>query len=172
MSRGLRAVRISLTFQTARAWIMCAALIFLATPAAAVQPDEILSDPTLEARARALSTGLRCLVCQNQSIDESDAPLARDLRLLIREQLQQNRTDAQVLDFVVARYGDYVLLKPRLQGGTLVLWLAPFALLAGAGVYLYARRQRPVPAPDSLTQGEEQRLRALLKHTDSAKKSQ
>jgi len=118
-------------------------LVFLAlaAPALAVQPDEILKDPALEARARALSEQLRCLVCQNQSIDDSDAPLARDLRLLIREHLSRGETDAEVMDFVVARYGDFVLLKPRLTARTAILWASPFAvLLLGATMLLRRRR--------------------------------
>ena len=101
-------------------------LTLLAAPhAVAVQPDEILSDPALEARARALSKELRCMVCQNQSIDDSDAPLARDLRLLVRERLKAGDSDAQVIDFLVARYGEFVLLKPRFTSHTALLWLMP-----------------------------------------------
>ena len=117
------------------------AFLALAAPALAVQPDEILKDPALEARARALSEQLRCLVCQNQSIDDSDAPLALDLRLLILEHLSKGETDAQVMDFVVARYGDFVLLKPRLTARTAILWASPFAvLLLGAAMLLRRRR--------------------------------
>lgn len=111
------------------------------SPAFAVQPDEILKDPGLEARARALSSGLRCLVCQNQSIDDSDAPLARDLRILIRERLTAGETDAQVIGFVAARYGDFVLLKPRLTAKTALLWGAPFAVLMIAALFLFRRRK-------------------------------
>jgi cytochrome c-type biogenesis protein CcmH len=111
-------------------------------PAKAVQPDEILSDPALESRARALSEGLRCLVCQNQSIDDSNAPLARDLRILIRERLKAGDSDAQAIDFVVARYGDFVLLRPRFTPETWILWIGPFALLLIAGTFLYLRRRR------------------------------
>src|SRR6266508_2633369 len=96
-----------------------------ATVAVAVQPDEVLADPKLEARARALSRELRCMVCQNQSIDDSDAPLARDLRLLVRERIATGDSDGQVIDFLVARYGEFVLLKPRLERHTLLLWLLP-----------------------------------------------
>ena len=103
--------------------------LLLVTPAYAVQPDEILKDAKLEQRARDLSTGFRCLVCQNQSIDESDAPLARDLRILIRERLTRGDSDQQIKDFVVARYGDYVLLKPRLTARTAVLWATPFLIV-------------------------------------------
>jgi cytochrome c-type biogenesis protein CcmH len=111
-------------------------------PAQAVQPDEILADPVLEARARALSENLRCLVCQNQSIDDSNAPLARDLRILIRERLKAGDSDAQAIDFVVARYGEFVLLRPRFTPETWLLWIGPFALLLIAGTFLYVRRRR------------------------------
>ena len=134
----------------------------LATPALAVQPDEILNDPVLEARARTLSGGLRCLVCQNQSIDDSDATLAKDLRVLIREHLVKGESDRQIMDFVVARYGDYVLLKPRLTPGTLILWGSPFAVLLIAGLAL-ALRRRPAPAPEQpLTEAEQEVLRKAL----------
>src|ERR1700710_1144030 len=105
---------------------------FAASTAHAVQPDEIMSNPAMELRARDLSRELRCMVCQNQSIDDSDAPLARDLRLLVRERIAAGDSDAQVMDFLVARYGEFVLLKPRLKSHTLLLWLlAPFALVGG-----------------------------------------
>jgi cytochrome c-type biogenesis protein CcmH len=139
-------------------------LTFALGPAAgwAVQPDEVLQDPALERRAREISTELRCLVCQNQSIDDSDAPLARDLRLLVRERLRAGDTDRQVRDFLVQRYGEFVLLKPVLAPHTLVLWLTPIAvLLAGAiGLYRWARR-RP-SRRDALSPEEQARLDALL----------
>jgi cytochrome c-type biogenesis protein CcmH len=142
-----------------------AALLVLALvgagPAAAVQPDEVLSDPALEARARSLSRELRCMVCQNQSIDDSDAPLARDLRLLVRERLQAGDSDKRVLDFLVARYGEFVLLKPRLAWHTAVLWAAPLAmLLAGIGAIVLALRRRRALAIEStpLTADEQGRL--------------
>ncbi|MGQ0486021.1 MAG: cytochrome c-type biogenesis protein [Hyphomicrobiales bacterium] len=113
----------------------------LVSPACAVQPGESLKDPALEARARALSAGLRCLVCQNQSIDDSDAPLARDLRILIRERLTAGQTDAQVIDFVVIRYGDFVLLRPRFTAKTALLWASPFAVLLVAALFLLRRRK-------------------------------
>src|SRR6266550_9385109 len=100
-----------------------------ATPAVAVQPDEMLAEPKLEARARALSRELRCMVCQNQSIDDSEAPLARDLRILVRERLQAGDSDRQVIDFLVARYGEFVLLRPRFSPHTALLWLTPAAIL-------------------------------------------
>jgi cytochrome c-type biogenesis protein CcmH len=113
-------------------------------PALAVEPDEILSDAALEARARSLSKELRCMVCQNQSIDDSDAPLARDLRILVREHLQAGESDRQVIDFLVARYGEFVLLRPRFSLHTALLWLGPAAvLLVGAcGLLVLARRYR------------------------------
>ena len=115
-----------------------------ALPAGAVAPDEILDDPVLEQRARDLSANLRCMVCQNQSIDDSDAPLAKDLRILVRERLVAGDTNAEVVDFLVARYGEFVLLKPRLSLQTVVLWgLAPLALAIGLVVlFLGARRRR------------------------------
>jgi cytochrome c-type biogenesis protein CcmH len=121
-------------------------LALMATPVWAVLPDEMLADPTLEARARVISEGLRCVVCQNQSIDDSDAPLARDLRIVVREQLQKGQSDAEVRDYVVARYGNFVLLKPPVEPATWGLWLGPFALLLGGGIglWLWSRRTRPV----------------------------
>jgi cytochrome c-type biogenesis protein CcmH len=140
-------------------------LMALVSPLKAVQPDEILSDPVLEARARALSEGLRCLVCQNQSIDDSNAPLARDLRILLRERLKAGDSDDQAVDFIVARYGDFVLLRPRLTPETLILWVGPFALLLVAGLFLYARR-RPSEgtAERSLDAEEETALKRALEH--------
>jgi cytochrome c-type biogenesis protein CcmH len=121
-----------------------AAILLLSSVAApAVEPDEVLSDPRLEARARALSGEFRCLVCQNQSIDDSDAPLAKDLRILIRERLKTGASDAQVRDFMVERYGDFVLLRPRFTLETLLLWVTPFALLlAGLIFAIRAGRRR------------------------------
>ena len=131
----------------------------------AVQPDEIMSDPAKELRARALSRELRCMVCQNQSIDDSDAPLARDLRLLVRERLTAGDTDAQVQDFLVARYGAFVLLKPPFEWHTALLWLTPAAaLLAGAiAMFLAVRRRRAgVAGPAPLSPEEEQRLGEMM----------
>ena len=134
-------------------------------PAVAVQPDEILKDPALETRARALSRELRCMVCQNQSIDDSDAPLARDLRLLVRERLHAGDSDAQVLDFLTARYGQFVLLKPRFGWDTALLWLAPIAVLSiGAlSILVILRRRRDLPpsAVPALTDDEHRRLKEL-----------
>jgi cytochrome c-type biogenesis protein CcmH len=130
----------------------------------AVDPEEQLKDPVLEARAREISAGLRCLVCQNQSIDDSDAPLARDLRLIVRQQLKKGATNEQAVDYIVARYGEFVLLNPRLRLNTLLLWLTPLLLLAG-GVALAARivRRRPeAKAPPPLTPEERRELESLL----------
>ncbi len=143
-------------------------LLLTAPAALAVQPDEIISDPALEARARTLSKDLRCLVCQNQSIDDSDAALARDLRLLVRERLQAGDSDGQVIDFLVARYGQFVLLKPQFNWHTVALWLGPPGILiAGAlALLLGARRRRARPgAPDvqPLSSAEQQRLARLTK---------
>jgi cytochrome c-type biogenesis protein CcmH len=131
----------------------------------AVQPEEMLKDPKLEARARELSRELRCMVCQNQSIDESEAPLARDLRLLVRERLTKGDTDQQVLDFLVVRYGEFVLLKPPLESRTIILWaLPPVALLAGAiGLFFAVRRRRTVQLePATLSIEERRRLSTLV----------
>jgi cytochrome c-type biogenesis protein CcmH len=131
----------------------------------AVQPEEMLKDPKLEARARELSRELRCMVCQNQSIDESEAPLARDLRLLVRERLTKGDTDQQVLDFLVVRYGEFVLLKPPLESRTIILWaLPPVALLAGAiGLFFAMRRRRTVQLePATLSIEERRRLSTLV----------
>jgi cytochrome c-type biogenesis protein CcmH len=132
----------------------------------AVQPDEMLPDPALETRARALSKELRCMVCQNQSIDDSDAPLARDLRLLVREHLRAGETDQQVLDFLIARYGEFVLLRPRFSPHTALLWLTPFGVLViGAlGIAMSARRQRN--SEGNLTASEEARLAEILQRKD------
>ena len=134
----------------------------------AVQPDEIMSDPAMETRARDLSRELRCMVCQNQSIDDSEAPLARDLRLLVRERIAAGDSDAQVIDFLVARYGEFVLLKPRLEPHTLLLWLLPPLALAGGGFALWThgrRRSRSAAAEDQsplgLTAEEKARLERL-----------
>ncbi len=143
------------------------ALSLLAAPAAhAVQPDEIMADPAKEARARDLSRELRCMVCQNQSIDDSEAPLARDLRLLVRERIAAGDSNRQVLDFLVARYGEFVLLKPRFELQTLLLWLVtPLALLGGAlALWTFGRRRsmNGDDTPPALTADEEARLAALM----------
>jgi cytochrome c-type biogenesis protein CcmH len=151
---------------------MLAVSLLAPTVSWAVQPDEMLRDPVLEARARALSKELRCMVCQNESIDDSDAPLAHDLRVLVRERLKAGDTDQQVLDFLVARYGEFVLLKPPLSWHTVALWGLPPGLLIGGAVMLYvvARRRGSDPAspePASLTPAEQARLAELL-HGDEA----
>ena len=149
--------------------IFLASALFVATAAGAVLPDEQLADPALEARARAISQQLRCVVCQNQSIDDSDAPLARDLRLIVREQLSAGKSDEQTMDYVVARYGNFVLLKPPFEPATWALWLAPlFVLLAGGAgvaVYLTGRRRIGGEAP-ALTADEQARVEALLRDTN------
>jgi cytochrome c-type biogenesis protein CcmH len=138
-------------------------------PAWAVQPDEIMSNPALETRARDLSRELRCMVCQNQSIDDSDAPLARDLRLLVRERIAAGDSDGQVIDFLVARYGEFVLLKPRFNPHTLLLWLLPPLALVGGGLALwtYSRRRSKFPGAEdqgllTLTAEEEARIERLI----------
>jgi cytochrome c-type biogenesis protein CcmH len=132
-----------------------------------VQPDEIMSDPAKESRARELSRELRCMVCQNQSIDDSEAPLARDLRLLVRERIAAGDSDAQVIDFLVARYGEFVLLKPLLKSHTLLLWLLPPLALAGGGLalWIYNRRRMKSAEDESLfklSADEEDRLERLI----------
>jgi cytochrome c-type biogenesis protein CcmH len=139
------------------------ALSLLSTPVAAVQPDEMLADPALEARARAISRDIRCPVCQGETIDDSNAPISRDLRLIIRERIVAGDNDAAVVDYIVARYGEGVLFRPRAEGANLILWLAgPALLLAGIGLAVAAQRRRR--APDAqLTPDEEARLREILK---------
>jgi cytochrome c-type biogenesis protein CcmH len=140
-------------------------LIVSAAPGFAVQPDEILKDPVLEARARDLSRELRCMVCQNQSIDDSEAPLAKDLRVLVRERLTKGDSDRQVLDFLVARYGEFVLLKPPLELHTLLLWgVSPAVLLAGmVALFVMARRRKTVSVqPMALTSEEQQKVATLV----------
>lgn len=142
-------------------------LCLLAGPAWAVQPDEVLEDPALEARAREISEGLRCLVCRNESIDESNADLARDLRLLVRERIVEGDSNDEVVDFVVDRYGEYVLLKPTSGGANLLLWYAGpillvIALLIG-GFYIRSRGRAPEPSgPTGLSPEEEARLKAII----------
>ncbi|WP_299818546.1 cytochrome c-type biogenesis protein [uncultured Jannaschia sp.] len=141
-------------------------LILLATPAGAVQPDEMLDDPALEARARDLSQGLRCLVCRNESIDESNADLARDMRLLVRERLAAGESDAEIVEGLVDRYGEFVLLEPQRNGANLILWGAPLLLLlAGAGVAAAHIMRQSKAVPDGLDPAEEAQLRELLDET-------
>lgn len=146
-----------------------AAFVLIASPAAhAVQPDEIMADPAKEARARELSKELRCMVCQNQSIDDSDAPLAKDLRILVRERIAAGDSNSQVIDFLVARYGEFVLLNPRFKLHTLLLWLLPPVALLGGGLALWRySRRRPaasvsVDAAPSLSAEEKARLAKLI----------
>ena len=145
-------------------------LILFVTPALAIQPDEILKDTVLEERARVISKELRCLVCQNQSIDDSDAPLARDLRVLVRERLQAGESDEEVINFVVDRYGDFVLLRPPVKASTLVLWLSPVAALL-VGIFLlltWFRKQKqfvPVQAKP-LSDEEKKKLQAAFKRDE------
>ena len=136
-------------------------LIALAGPALAVQPDEVMKDPALEARARALSEELRCMVCQNESIDDSAAPLARDIRLLIRERIGKGESNAAVRAYLVSRYGDFILLKPPFKPETLLLWLSPVLVLGlGAGAAFFAHRRAPGATP-RLSAEEEARLASL-----------
>ena len=146
-------------------------ILAFAAPAAAVNPDEVLDDPALEARARTLSLEFRCLVCQNQSIDDSNAELARDLRLLVRERLVQGDSDQDVIEYVVSRYGEFVLLKPRFSMQTVLLWGAPVAIfLIGATVMLVSSRGRDNSVAKAggggLTEAEQSELAKLLKDRD------
>lgn len=150
-----------------RAALLALLLTLAALPAAAVQPDEVLADPTLEHRARDISKDLRCLVCQNQSIDDSNAPLARDLRLLVRDRLKAGDSNEQVMAYVTDRYGDYVLLRPPFKATTLLLWIGPFVVFGiGAAVtvfYLRGRTDRAAAAGETpLSAEERRRLDALL----------
>ena len=142
------------------------ALMLLATPLAAVEPDEILDDPALEERAREISKGLRCLVCRNESIDDSNAQLAKDLRLLVRERLVAGDSDEETVAFIVDRYGEYVLLKPQAGGSNLVLWLAgPAMLILGGALglaYLRRRSAAPEGPSDALSDDERARLREIM----------
>ena len=150
-----------------RVFALIALLVTLVAPsnAFAVTPDEMLNDPALEARARNLSQELRCMVCQNQSIDDSEAPLAKDLRLLVRERLTKGDSDKQVLDFLVARYGNFVLLRPPLELHTLLLWgLTPLTLIGGmiALVVIARRRKTIIAAPSTLSKEEQRKLSTLV----------
>ncbi|WP_137112293.1 cytochrome c-type biogenesis protein [Rhodobacter sp. SY28-1] len=151
-----------------RWWAECPsyvlALLLLASPVAAVQPDEMLADPVLEARARDISRDIRCPVCQGETIDDSNAPIARDLRIIIRERLLAGDSDQDVIDYIVARYGEGVLFNPPAEGANLILWLAgPALLLAGIGVAMTAaRRWRTMPEA-ALSTEEEARVREILK---------
>jgi cytochrome c-type biogenesis protein CcmH len=146
-----------------RALVFAFLAFTLAGPAGAVEPGEILADPVLERRARDISKNLRCLVCQNQSIDDSNADLARDLRVLVRERLVMGDSDSAVIRYIVDRYGDYVLLDPPFKGSTYVLWFGPGVIFAfgAAAVVLFLRRRRSL-APPPLTEEEEKRIEALM----------
>lgn len=141
-------------------------LLFLVTPALAIQPDEILEDKLLEERARVISKELRCLVCQNQSIDDSDAPLARDLRVLVRERLQAGESDEKVIKFVVDRYGDFVLLRPPVKASTLALWISPIAILIVGVILLrtrFRKQEKNIPVKvQPLSSEETKKLEAVL----------
>jgi cytochrome c-type biogenesis protein CcmH len=153
-----------------RLYGLALAIALLAGPAHAVLPQEQLADPKLEARARHIGGELRCLVCQNQSIDDSDADLAGDLRVILRERLRAGDSDQQVIDYIVARYGSYVLLKPPLDSQTMFLWLGPFLALSagGVGVALYLRRRMHADAatPAPLSDDEQDRLNQMFKAND------
>ena len=160
-------------------WMLLALTAFVAAAgtARAVQPDEILPDAAMEARAREISHGLRCLVCQNQSIDDSDAPLARDLRLLVRERLQAGDSDTQVRDFLVARYGEFVLLKPPVSWSTFILWGTPLLILLGAAAFVWrsigaqaGRTTLPRPAAE-LSPAEREAFDKLMAERDQPKSS-
>ncbi|ARM87618.1 cytochrome-c-type biogenesis protein CcmH/CycL [Rhizobium sp. CIAT894] len=140
-------------------------ILFAPVSAFAVNPDEVLADPALEARARTLSAELRCMVCQNQSIDDSNADLAKDLRLLVRERITDGDSDDQVLNYIVSRYGEFVLLKPRVGMKTVLLWGAPalLALAGGLSLLLFARRRAGKPTGSKLTADEQAKLSELLK---------
>ncbi len=153
--------------QALRAAALVAAL-FAAKPGQAVQPDEVLQNRALEDRARTISGGLRCLVCQNQSIDDSDAPLARDLRLLVRERLKQGDSDGEVSDFVVARYGEFVLLKPVFAPHTLILWLTPLLVLVLGAFGIRAARRAGPALPAALTDEERRALDRVLNEREPA----
>lgn len=146
--------------------LILAGLMALASPALAVDPSEMLKDPGQEHRAQALGKELRCLVCQSESIEDSNADLARDLRVIVRERIAQGDSDNQVMKFVVDRYGDYVLLNPPFKTSTLVLWIGPFVLFVvgvAAAFGFYRRRSTANPAPAPLSADEKRRLEALLK---------
>ncbi|SMX42595.1 cytochrome c-type biogenesis protein [Actibacterium lipolyticum] len=147
--------------------LLFAVAVLLAVPAFAVEPDEVLPDPALEARAREISKGLRCLVCRNESIDESNASLAKDLRVLVRERLVEGDSDVEVVDFVVDRYGEYVLLKPTTGGANVLLWIAgPAMLLLALGigaVYIRGRRAAGDTPADTLSEAEQARLKEIMR---------
>jgi cytochrome c-type biogenesis protein CcmH len=150
--------------------LLALALLLAASPIYAVQPDEVLDNPVLEDRARDISAGLRCPVCQNESIDESHAEIARDLRLLVRERLVEGDTDEETVAYIVARYGEYVLLQPNFSGANMVLWLLPIGLLVGglamSVVYIRGRAVAVAPAEAGLDAAEQARLDEILSTDD------
>ena len=153
--------------------LLWVSLVFLGPPAFAVLPHEVLDDPAMEARARALSAEVRCMVCQNQSIDDSDAPLAADLRVLLRERIMAGDSDAEVLDFLVARYGEFILLKPRFAWHTVALWGAPlivFAIAVLVAAYGYRRRNFATAEPAPLDATEQEALRRLVSDGEEKRK--
>ncbi len=146
---------------------LLALALLMPVAAGAVQPEEVMKDPTLEKRARAISSGLRCLVCQNQSIDDSDAPLARDLRLIVRERLRQGDDDDSVLHYVVQRYGEFVLLRPVVAWHTALLWLTPVLVVGLGGLALVAAaRRRKAPQPKALSAAEEAAVAELMRRAE------
>lgn len=162
MAQQRRCARVTLIL----GWLLLATIVVSpAGPGAAVEPNEMLADPALEDRAREISRELRCVVCQNESIDESNADLAHDLRVLVRERLVAGDSDDQVVQYIVDRYGDFVLLRPPLKPQTYILWASPAILLLAAGtiILLYLRRHRRTAAPAPLTAEEQARVDALLK---------
>ncbi len=144
-----------------RALILC--LLLAASPALAVQPDEVLPDPALEARARQISHDLRCPVCQGETIDDSNAPISRDLRLLVRERLVAGDSDAEVVDYIVARYGEFVLFNPRASGSGLLLWLAGPAMLLVGGALAFSLTRRKPKLEDDLSEDGQARIAELMK---------
>ena len=156
-------MRAALVLSVALMALVPTGLVLTASPAIAVQPDEVLADPALEARARAISRDLRCPVCQGEAIDDSNAPISRDLRLLVRERLVAGDNDTEVVDYIVARYGEFVLFNPRASGSGLILWLAgPAMLLAGGALAFAVTRRRAKPEAD-LSEDERARLAELMK---------
>lgn len=150
-----------------RILLLCLAFALLSTPVFAVNPDEVLDDPVLEERAREISSKLRCLVCQNQSIDGSDAALAKDLRVLVRDRLKEGDTDAQIFDYVVARYGEFVLLQPKIGSHTLILWFMPIVvLLFGIGIFVVKSRNAKVTKTASLSDKENELIANALQEDD------
>ncbi|MBO0661850.1 cytochrome c-type biogenesis protein CcmH [Jiella sp. MQZ9-1] len=160
----MRLPRIALVLVTLVVIVAAAPKGVAIAPAYAVNPDEVLSNPKLEARARKISEGLRCLVCQNESIDNSNADLAKDLRLLVRKRLEAGDTDQEVVDYLVSRYGEFVLLKPRFDWDNLALWATPVVVLLGGGIlaFLVMRRRKARRSPDALSAAEEAAIERII----------